>query len=214
MVWDKLGYQPCLPSDCAWKPSLPTPQTFIYAKRTQKKNNSTHCRNDTLCTDWKRDCVWAESGFLKTRAYANDRTSTKSVSGHERLFVLLNEARMKHRMTMKLSNGLHSEWGFSSQCCNPAYLTGALSRLVAAGAPSCLRIASGGICSWKEAFTETAVRVVPVTSGALGTSHTREFGMTVALACVYVALGIQGPHCAAVTNLWKGEKTATVDTTA
>lgn len=68
------------------------------------------------------------------------------------------------------------------------HLTGALSRLIAAGAFSGLRITSGCICSRKEAFTHNAVRVVPVTSVALRASHTREFGMTVALACVYVAL--------------------------
>lgn len=30
--------------------------------------------------------------------------------------------------------------------------------------------------------------------------------MTAALARVYIALRSQGPHSAAVTNLWKGEK--------
>lgn len=81
------------------------------------------------------------------------------------------------------------------------HLTRALPGLITAGAFLSLWITGGSICPRQEAVTETAVRVVPVTSIALCALCTGEFWMTVTLAGIYVALEIQGPHCAAVTSL-------------
>lgn len=81
------------------------------------------------------------------------------------------------------------------------HLTGALPCLINTGALFSLRIAGPVISARQEALARAAVRVVPVTSTALSTFCTREFGMTVALACVYIALEIQGAHRAAVTSL-------------
>lgn len=81
------------------------------------------------------------------------------------------------------------------------HLTSALPTLIGTGAFFSLWITGRVISPGQEAVTGVAVRVVPVTSNALCTFCTRKFWMTVALACVYVALEIQGPHRAAVTSL-------------
>jgi len=81
------------------------------------------------------------------------------------------------------------------------HLTGALPSLINTGALFSLWVTGPVVSPGQEALAGTAVRVVPVTSVALCTFGTGEFGVTAALARVYITLEIQGSHCAAVTSL-------------
>lgn len=89
------------------------------------------------------------------------------------------------------------------------HLTGALPRLVNAGALLSLWVTGPVIRPRQEALTGAAVRVIPVTLVALCTFCTREFGVTAALARVYITLEIQGSHRAAVTSLTTSDDAVT-----
>lgn len=105
-----------------------------------------------------------------------------------------------------------AKWVLSikSECARPApvtvdtlhvHLTSALPSPIDTGAFFSPYVTGRIICPGQEAVTRVTVRVVPVTSTALCTLCTRELGVTVALAGVYIALEIQGSHRATVTSL-------------